>query len=118
MIGNWLLGVPSNVAPNRAIDAEKLVLWLLQNQGQVAGIIDPPTRVSVFNQLASSPGADYFLVIRDALSRSTPRDRTPYWPQLENAVSDSVSGYLAGRFNIDEAADLLDSRIQGIYPKH
>lgn len=118
MIGNWLLAVPSNVPANRALAAEKLIVWMLENQGKVARNIDPPTRVSVFNALGNVPGADYFLVMRDALQRSTPRDRTPYWSQLENAVSDAVSGYLAGKYNADQAAGLVDGRIQQLYPKH
>ena len=118
MIGNWLLAIPSNLPEDRAAGAQNLVIWLLQNQGKVAGTVDPPTRISVFNQLASEAGAGYFLVIRDALSRSTPRDRSPSWSQIENGISDAVSGYLAGTYTAEKAADVLDARIQQLYPRH
>ena len=116
MIGNWLLAVPKNVPEKRAVEAEKLIIWMLENQVKVARIIDPPTRISVFNTLANAPGADYFRVIREALERSTPRDRSPYWSQIENGISDAVSGYLVGTYNAEQATDLLDGRIRQLYP--
>ena len=116
MIGNWLLAVPKNVPAERAAAAEKLIIWMLENQEKVAGILDPPTRVTVFDKLAAKPGAEYFRVIREALERSTPRDRSPYWSQLENGVSDAVSGYLAGTYSADQAFDFLNRKIKQLYP--
>lgn len=117
MIGNWLLGVPKNIPASRAANAQQLVIWMLQNQEKVAGVVDPPTRTSIFTKLGSTPETDYFLVIRDALARSTPRDRSPYWSQIETAVSDAVTGYLAGTSNSERAAESLDRALQRLFPK-
>lgn len=113
MIGNWLLAVPANSA--RPKEAEDFVIWLMENQGSVATSGNPPTRVSVFAELAKKPGSEYFLVIRQALERSTPRDRTPLWAQIEDAVSRGVSGYLSGSLNEQGAASQIVEEIGRLF---
>lgn len=113
MIGNWLLAVPTN--SSRPKEAEAFIVWLLQNQGSVASSGNPPTRISVFAELAKKPGNEYFSVILKALERSTVRDRTPLWAQIEDVVSRGVSGYLSGSLNEQAAADQIAEGISKLF---
>jgi multiple sugar transport system substrate-binding protein len=113
MIGNWLLGIPTN--SSQSTDAEAFIVWLLNNQGTVATSGNPPTRVSVFDELARKPGSEYFQLIRQALEHSTARDRTPMWAQIEDAVSRGVSGCLAGSLSEQAAADLIAQDIAKLF---
>jgi multiple sugar transport system substrate-binding protein len=113
MIGNWLLAVP--VTSSRPKEAAHFMVWLLDNQGIVATSGNPPTRISVFAELAKTPGNEYFAVIRQALEHSTARDRTPLWAQIEDAVSRGVSGYLSGTLNEQAAANLITEDIGKLF---
>lgn len=113
MIGNWLLGIPTNSSQSK--DAEGFIIWLLNNQGTVATSGNPPTRISVFDEMARKPGSEYFALIRQALEHSTARDRTPSWAQIEDAVSRGVSGYLSGSLNEQAAADLIAQDIAKLF---
>jgi multiple sugar transport system substrate-binding protein len=113
MIGNWLLAVP--VSSSRSTEAEAFIIWLMEQQGRVASSGNPPTRISVFGEMAKKPGSEYFSVIREALERSTPRDRTPLWAQIEDAVSRSVSGYLSGKLNEAGAADQVVKDVDKLF---
>ena len=113
MIGNWLLGIPTNSSQSK--EAEAFIVWLLNNQGSVATSGNPPTRISVFDELARKPGSEYFGLIRQALEHSTARDRTPKWAQIEDAVSRGVSGYLSGNLSEQAAADLIAQDIAKLF---
>ena len=113
MIGNWLLGIPTNSLKTE--DAEAFVVWLLNNQGIVATSGNPPTRISVFDEMSRKPGSEYFGLIRQALEHSTARDRTPLWAQIEDAVSRGVSGYLSGSLNEQAAADQIEQNISKLF---
>jgi multiple sugar transport system substrate-binding protein len=115
MIGNWLLAVPARSV--RPKEAEDFIVWLMEQQGRVASSGNPPTRISVFTELAKSPGKEYFGVILHALERSTPRDRTPQWAQIEDAVSRAVSGYLSGKLNEEAAANQFVKDIESLFPR-
>ncbi|SEO15176.1 multiple sugar transport system substrate-binding protein [Rhodospirillales bacterium URHD0017] len=91
MIGNWLLGIPRASTQSEA--AQGFLVWLLDQQERVADEGRSPTRQSVFDVLARKK--PYFAEIRTALERSTPRDRTERWSQIEEAISRAVTGYLA-----------------------
>lgn len=115
MIGNWLLSVPGDSENLKA--AEAFILWLMEQQGRVAGSGNPPTRVSVFNELASKPGKAYFSVIREALERSTPRARTENWAQIEDAVSRAVSGFITDDLTEEQAVSLIKTNIGKLFQK-
>lgn len=115
MIGNWLLAVPADSSNPRS--AEALIVWLMEQQGRVASSGNPPTRKSVFAQLANEPGAEYFKVIEKALERSTPRPRTERWAQIEDVVSRGVSGYLVGNLTETQAIALLKQQIAQLFRK-
>jgi len=113
MIGNWLLAIPRD---SEKIElAEELIIWLMEQQGKVASSGNPPTRQSVFKQLAEEPGKEYFSTILKALKLSTPRARTEKWTQIEDAVSRSVSGFLTGGLTIDKAVKMMESEINKIF---
>lgn len=103
MIGNWLLGIPR--ASRNAGEAEKFIVCLMDHQDQVASEGRPPTRKSVFAALAQSK--PYFNDIEQALELSTPRDRTPKWSRIEDAVSRAVTSYLV-------RPDDMDSLVKGL----
>ena len=113
MIGNWLLGIPTNSAQSK--EAEAFVIWLLNNQGTVATSGNPPTRMTVFDDMSRRPGSEYFGLIRQALEHSTARDRTPSWAQIEDAVSRGVSGCLSGSLNEQAAADQIAQDISKLF---
>jgi multiple sugar transport system substrate-binding protein len=115
MIGNWLLAVPSKSADRQS--AQAAIIWLSEQQQRVATALNPPTRESVFAALAASGNAEYFGVIGEALRNSTARDRTPAWPTLEEAVSRSVTEYLAGRATAAIATEHLVRDIDRVFPK-
>jgi multiple sugar transport system substrate-binding protein len=115
MIGNWLLGVPADSRNPKA--AEALIIWLMEQQGRVASSGNPPTRTTVFAQLAATPGSEYFAVIQKALATSTPRPRTERWAQIEDIVSRAVSGYLVGNLSDAEAANLMKQGIGQLFPQ-
>lgn len=105
MIGNWLLGVPS--ASRNADEAAKFVLWLMDQQRRVANEGRPPTRKSVFADLAKSK--PFFSEIQKALELSTPRDRTEKWSQIEEAISRAVTGYLVRPDNVESILKSLET---------
>jgi multiple sugar transport system substrate-binding protein len=113
MIGNWLLAVPVNSSKPK--ESEQFVIWLMENQGLVASSGNPPTRNSIFSELAKKKGSEYFAVIQQALERSTPRDRTPLWAQIEDAVSRAVSGYLSGSLKEQDSANQLIGEIDKLF---
>lgn len=109
MIGNWLLSIPRS--SKNVKTAQEFIIWILEQQGRVASSGNPPTRLSVFTELASKPGSSYFAIIRDALENSTPRVRTERWAQIEDAVSRAVTGFIAGTLLEDDAVELIKSEI-------
>jgi multiple sugar transport system substrate-binding protein len=113
MIGNWLVGIPGN--SKAGIAAERYLVWLMDQQQNVAGDGNPPTRISVYNQLASKSGSDYFTTIRKALELSTARDRTPKWSQIEVAVSRAVSEYIAGSTDERRAVTNLRQELHRVF---
>jgi len=114
MIGNWLLAIP-DWAPNpRQAEAERFVVWALENQEKTAYALAPPTRRSVFEKLATERGKGYFTTILQALEMSTPRDRDENWSEIEAAVSSTVTDYLKGKMAAEEATKTLRSRLFAI----
>lgn len=113
MIGNWLLATPKGSKKSK--EAKDLIIWLMEQQGKVATSGNPPTRKSIFQELAKKPNSEYFTVIQNALERSTPRDRTPLWAQVEDEVSRAVSGYMTGKLNESEAADQLANKLNSLF---
>lgn len=111
MIGNWLLAVPED--SNSPEEAEKFIYWLMDNQHVTANEGRPPTRRSVFDALARE--RPYFTIIREALELSTPRDRTPVWSQIEEALSNSVTGYLIEPDNFSSNFETLETRLSAIF---
>jgi multiple sugar transport system substrate-binding protein len=110
MIGNWLLAIPNS--SKNATEAQKFVLWLMDQQGRVANEGRPPTRKSVFAAL--SQAKPYFEEIQRALELSTPRDRTEKWSQIEEAVSRAVNGYLVQAENIDTILKSIETDLNRI----
>lgn len=109
MIGNWLLGVPAN-SP-RPTEATAFVVWLLQQQATVAGPVTPPTRSSVFASLAAVKQTAYMAKIEDALKRSTARDRTARWGQIEEIVSFGIHKALSDSTPPKDSASLIASTL-------
>jgi multiple sugar transport system substrate-binding protein len=110
MIGNWLLGVPAG-SKNPA-EAEKFIVWLMEQQAREANEGRPPTRVSVFDALAKTK--PYFTEVKDALRASTARDRTEKWSQIEEAVSRAVTAYLVHPENVDSILKSLQADLNHI----
>jgi multiple sugar transport system substrate-binding protein len=105
MIGNWLLGIPR--ASKQADAAQASIIWLMDQQKRVADEGAPPTRKTVFAELAKSK--PYFLQIQKALEQSTPRDRTEKWSQIEEAISRAVTSYLVRPTDVDPIMKRLES---------
>ena len=107
MIGDWLLAIP--ISSTKKQEAKDLILWLMDQQKAVANTGRPPTRKSVYNELAlKSP---YFKVIEEALESSTYRDRTKKWSLIEDAVSRSVSSYISDDATAEATAKKLKKDI-------
>jgi multiple sugar transport system substrate-binding protein len=107
MIGNWLLGIP--LASRNQKAALDFILWLMDQQIRTADAGRPPTRKSVFDTISQTK--PYFSTIRKALEGSTPRDRTPKWALIEDAVSRAVSTYLADPSRQDEVTNSLSDEL-------
>jgi multiple sugar transport system substrate-binding protein len=110
MIGNWLLGIP--LTSKHADQGAKFIMWLMDQQLRVANEGRPPTRKSVFDQLAKAK--PYFADIQKALEQSTPRDRTEKWSQIEEAVSRAVTTYLVSPDTVDAVSGRLQSDLERI----
>lgn len=115
MIGNWLLAIPSD-----SKQVEKTIaflVWLIKQQQRVATALNPPTLHSVFKALSKQPDTYYFKTIETALMNSTPRARTPFWIQIEDAVSRVVSAYLTGGLTELEGAAQLEKEIEAVFSR-
>lgn len=116
MAGNWLLGVPKG--SQKAEDAKKFILWLLDHQEEAAMDGNPPTRRSVYESLSKKnvPILFHYPILREALENSTPRPRTPRWSTVEDIISEQISAAITGRTNAEGAVQQIDKKLKSLFP--
>ena len=97
VIGNWLVAIPKTSA-NKDL-AFDFVKWLTEAEQQRRNALEagnPPTRVSVFKDPEMLKTHPYYTAQLEALRRSSPRPRTPYWMEIENSYGVYLSQALSG----------------------
>lgn len=103
MTGVWLLGIPSGcLQPDRARD---FIEWLISPQTQ-RSLIDvqlPPAFAPAFADDAMIDVQPLLPQLLDLLASSTPRPRSPYYPQLELLLARELNEMLAGDQTGEEA---------------
>jgi multiple sugar transport system substrate-binding protein len=103
MSGIWVAGIP--IGSERPERARGFLLWLLSESTQRA-IVDvtlPPVVAPVYADEAMIRTRPYLTQLLDLLASSTPRPRSPYYPQLELLLSSELAVMLDGQQSGEDA---------------
>lgn len=117
MIGNWMIGVMANTDQPEL--ATQLVEFLTSAESQIEGakVGGVPTRTSVLNNEEVVAANPHFPILAESMENAKARPRTALWGACEEALgaelSAAISGVKTASEALDDAAEALDTIIQG-----
>ncbi|MEZ4665661.1 MAG: extracellular solute-binding protein [Thermomicrobiales bacterium] len=103
MTGAWLAGIPAGSL--QAARAREFIDWLTSTRVQISliGSLLPPANSAAYADDASIDAQPELPHLLELLAGSTPRPRSPYYPQLELLAATELIAMLAGELSAEEA---------------
>ena len=96
MSGIWLAAIP--LGSERPMRARSFLQWLLSEptQRSMVDVSLPPAMASIYEDDALIDARPYLPRLLDLLAGSTPRPRSPYYPQLELLLASELGAMRDG----------------------
>lgn len=103
MTGAWLAAIPAGSL--QAARAREFIDWLTSTRVQISliGSLLPPANSAAYADDASIDAQPELPHLLELLAGSTPRPRSPYYPQLELLAATELMAMLAGELSAEEA---------------